>query len=100
MKFFYFITDETVPHVIYSNRHELRSINLHTFVGKPLILSLKNTIALDFFYKGNSSMIFWTDIIDDKIYRGTLIGGCEYINFYKQNYKMRVFYLKNIFFQL
>lgn len=23
-------------------------------------------------------MIFWTDIIDDKIYRGNLVSGCKY----------------------
>lgn len=75
------ISDGTVPYVIFSNRHELRSIDLQTMIGKPLILSLKNTIALDFFFTNQSSLIFWTDIIDDKIYRGTLIGGCKYTYF-------------------
>jgi integrin beta 2 len=44
---------------------------------KALISSLKNTIALDFFHTDEADTIFWTDVIDDKIYQGTLIGGCE-----------------------
>lgn len=63
--------------VIFSNRHELRGVDLKNLNVKALISSLKNTIALDFYYKDNTSMIFWTDVIDDKIYRGTLIGGCK-----------------------
>ncbi|KDR21144.1 hypothetical protein L798_04073, partial [Zootermopsis nevadensis] len=63
--------------VIFSNRHELRGVDLQTFNVKALISSLKNTIALDFYYKedSNTVVIYWTDVIDDKIYRGTLVGG-------------------------
>ena len=32
-------------------------------------------IALDFFHTAESDVIFWTDVVDDKIYRGTLVGG-------------------------
>ncbi|XP_068084350.1 prolow-density lipoprotein receptor-related protein 1 [Anabrus simplex] len=67
--------DSSVPYVIFSNRHELRSVDLHTFNVKALIMSLKNTIALDFYHTPEGNMIFWTDVIDDKIYRGTLISG-------------------------
>ncbi|XP_044727187.1 prolow-density lipoprotein receptor-related protein 1 isoform X2 [Chrysoperla carnea] len=67
--------DGAIPFVIFSNRHELRAVDLHTFNVKALISSLKNTIALDFYHAGNTTMVFWTDVIDDKIYRGTLIGG-------------------------
>jgi low-density lipoprotein receptor-related protein 1 (alpha-2-macroglobulin receptor) len=35
---------------------------------------LRNTIALDYLYTNVSTQIFWTDVIDDKIYRGYLIG--------------------------
>ncbi|GLH07806.1 LOW QUALITY PROTEIN: Putative vitellogenin receptor, partial [Gryllus bimaculatus] len=65
--------DSATPYVVFSNRHELRSVDLHTFNVKALIMSLKNTIALDFYYTKNTIWIFWTDVIDDKIYRGTLI---------------------------
>lgn len=41
---------------------------------KPLISSLKNTVALDFYVTRQKTFIFWTDIVDDKIYRGTLMG--------------------------
>jgi integrin beta 2 len=66
--------------VIFSNRHELRGVDLQTFNVKALISSLKTTIALDFYYQedSNTVAIYWTDVIDDKIYRGTLVGGCKY----------------------
>lgn len=68
-------TDPATPYVIFSNRHEIRGVDLNTFSVKTFISSLKNTIALDFYYKDKTNMVFWTDVIDDKIYRGTLIGG-------------------------
>lgn len=42
---------------------------------KALISSLKNTIALDFFHSKEGDVIFWTDVVDDKIYKGTLLSG-------------------------
>lgn len=63
------------PYVIFSNRHELRGIELNTFGLKSFISSLKNTIALDFYYTKNGDMVFWTDVIEDKIFRGTVVGG-------------------------
>lgn len=64
--------------MIFSNRHELRGIDLQSMQAKALISSLKNTIALDFYHTPEANMVFWTDVIDDKIYRGTMIGGCKY----------------------
>ncbi|KAF5306597.1 hypothetical protein FQR65_LT18530 [Abscondita terminalis] len=66
---------EGTPYVIFSNRHELRGVNLNNFNVKALISSLKNTIALDFYHSSDTDMVFWTDVIDDKIYSGTLVGG-------------------------
>lgn len=37
-----------------------------------MTLGLKNTVALDFFYSNGTYTLFWTDVVDDKIYRGTL----------------------------
>ncbi|XP_034243195.1 prolow-density lipoprotein receptor-related protein 1 isoform X1 [Thrips palmi] len=68
-------TDKATPFVIFSNRHELRGVDLHSQSPKALISSLKNTIALDFYHSETEDKIFWTDVIDDKIYRGTLVGG-------------------------
>ncbi|KAG8233639.1 hypothetical protein J437_LFUL001050, partial [Ladona fulva] len=65
--------DPSVPFVIFSNRHELRSVDLRTIQVKALISSLKNTIALDFYHTPTANIIYWTDVIDDKIYQGTLI---------------------------
>ncbi|XP_052130857.1 prolow-density lipoprotein receptor-related protein 1 isoform X2 [Frankliniella occidentalis] len=67
--------DKATPYVIFSNRHELRGVDLHSHSSKALISSLKNTIALDFYHAKKEDKIFWTDVIDDKIYCGTLVGG-------------------------
>ncbi|KAK3853890.1 hypothetical protein Pcinc_039590 [Petrolisthes cinctipes] len=73
--------DGATPYLIFSNRHELRSISLKRSEGesetnmKALITSLKNTIALDFYHSSVGDVIFWTDVVDDKIYRGTLMAG-------------------------
>ncbi|KAF4524352.1 hypothetical protein B566_EDAN007528 [Ephemera danica] len=66
-------TDPATPYVIFSNRHEVRGVDLQNFQMKALISSLKNTIALDFLHTNETDTIFWTDVIDDKIYQGTLI---------------------------
>ena len=57
------------PYVIFSNRQEIRSVDLKTLAVRDLFSSLRNTIALDFLYQLESVQIFWTDVIDDKIYR-------------------------------
>lgn len=66
-----------MPQIVFSNKHELRSIDLVTRDVKSLISSLKNTVTLDF-YRGNdgTDTLFWTDVMDDKIFKGTIIGGC------------------------
>ncbi|XP_038049226.1 prolow-density lipoprotein receptor-related protein 1-like [Patiria miniata] len=61
-------TDPAIPYLIFSNRNQLRRINLHTKDYNVLVFNLRNTIALDFNY--NTSEVYWTDIVDDKIYRG------------------------------
>ncbi|XP_030747153.1 prolow-density lipoprotein receptor-related protein 1 [Sitophilus oryzae] len=68
-------TDGAQPFVAFSNRHELRGIDLHNFGQKAFISSLKNTIALDFYHNNGSDMLFWTDVLDDKIYRGQVVSG-------------------------
>jgi low-density lipoprotein receptor-related protein 1 (alpha-2-macroglobulin receptor) len=67
--------DKTPAYAIYSTRNELRSVDVRSSIMRPLISSLKNTIALDFYHTRETEFIFWTDVVDDKIYRGTLIGG-------------------------
>lgn len=68
-------TDPATPYVIFSNRHELRSVDLNTMSLRALITGLKNTIALDFFHSDSGDMLYWTDVVDDKIYRGSVISG-------------------------
>ncbi|XP_071101709.1 prolow-density lipoprotein receptor-related protein 1-like isoform X1 [Haliotis cracherodii] len=64
--------NDSVPiYIIYSNRHEIRRYDLGTMNYISLVSGLRNTIALDFHYADNA--IFWTDVVDDKIYRGQMI---------------------------
>lgn len=49
--------DPAIPYVIFSNRHELRGVDLHTFNVRALISSLKNTIAVDFYHSADADMV-------------------------------------------
>ncbi|XP_023030772.1 low-density lipoprotein receptor-related protein 1 [Drosophila willistoni] len=63
------------PYVIFTNRQDIRGINLKNMAVSSFYSSLRNIIALDFLYSNESSVeIYWTDVIDDKIYRGQLVG--------------------------
>lgn len=66
--------DPSVPMVIFSSRTEIRGINLRTGVSRPLVTSLKNAISLDFHFEGDQRFIFWADVLENRIYRGTIIG--------------------------
>lgn len=61
------------PLLIYSNRHEIRSINLQNEYANLLLSGLKNSIALDYLFSEEQTYIFWTGVFDDKIYRGELL---------------------------
>ncbi|XP_030387623.1 low-density lipoprotein receptor-related protein 1 [Scaptodrosophila lebanonensis] len=67
-------TAEDDPYVIFTNRQDIRGINLKTSSANNFYTSLRNIIALDFLYTNESVEIYWTDVIDDKIYRGQLVG--------------------------
>ncbi|XP_037542041.1 low-density lipoprotein receptor-related protein 1B [Nematolebias whitei] len=56
--------------IIFSIRHEIRRIDLHRRDYSLLVPGLRNTIALDFHF--NHSLLYWTDVVEDKIYRGKL----------------------------
>uniref|UniRef100_A0A8C6YMZ9 EGF-like domain-containing protein n=1 Tax=Nothoprocta perdicaria TaxID=30464 RepID=A0A8C6YMZ9_NOTPE len=58
------------PFIIFSNRHEIRRIDLQRGDYSVLVPGLRNTIALDFHL--NQSSLYWTDVVEDKIYRGKL----------------------------
>lgn len=62
--------DPFKPFIIFSNRHEIRRIELHKGEFSVLVPGLRNTIALDFHL--NQSTLYWTDVVEDKIYRGKL----------------------------
>lgn len=64
--------DPDPEYLIFSNRHEMRSVDLSNHNYAALVSGLHNTVALDFYY--NKSLIFWTDVADDKIFRGKLQG--------------------------
>lgn len=61
------------PIVLFSNRNQIRSINLQTNSAHLLLSELKNSIALDYLYELDQIFIFWVDVIDDRLYRGELI---------------------------
>ncbi|XP_062842266.1 low-density lipoprotein receptor-related protein 1 isoform X2 [Trichomycterus rosablanca] len=63
-------TDLFKPFIIFSNRHEIRRIDLHRGEFSVLVPGLRNTIALDFHL--SESALYWTDVVEDKIYRGKL----------------------------
>lgn len=62
--------DPFKPFIIFSNRHEIRRIDLHKGEFSVLVPGLRNTIALDFHL--SESTLYWTDVVEDKIYRGKL----------------------------
>lgn len=67
-----------MPQIIFSNKHEIRGIDLVSRDVKSLISSLKNTVTLDFYHDVNGTdTLYWTDVVDDKIFRGTIIGGSK-----------------------
>ena len=67
---FFLPPDPFKPFIIFSNRHEIRRIDLHKGEFSVLVPGLRNTIALDFHL--NQSTLYWTDVVEDKIYRGKL----------------------------
>lgn len=68
--FFADLTDPFEAFIIFSIRHEIRRINLQRGDYSLLVPGLRNTIALDFHY--SQSLLYWTDVVEDKIYRGKL----------------------------
>uniref|UniRef100_A0A8C1T6V9 Low density lipoprotein receptor-related protein 1Ab n=1 Tax=Cyprinus carpio TaxID=7962 RepID=A0A8C1T6V9_CYPCA len=74
-------TDPFKPFIIFSNRHEIRRIDLYKGEFSVLVPGLRNTIALDFHL--NQSSLYWTDVVEDKIYRGKLSeNGGKLIHFF------------------
>ena len=68
----FFDSDEEPVFLIFSNRHEMRSVDLSNHNYAALVSGLHNTVALDFYFE--KKYIFWTDVADDKIFRGKLQG--------------------------
>lgn len=62
-------------HVIFSRRHEIRQQNVRTLEEQSLVTGLRNTIGMDFLWE--KKWLFWTDVGDDKIYRGTILPNSE-----------------------
>lgn len=56
----------------YDQHHQQQHSGKHS---RTLIGGLKNTIGLDFYYSDSESYIFWTDVIDERIYKGTITNG-------------------------
>ena len=56
--------------IVFSIRHDISKIDLEGPVYSSLASGLRNPIAIDFHYE--KKYIFWTDVVDDKVYRGLL----------------------------
>ncbi|TRY82421.1 hypothetical protein DNTS_016378 [Danionella cerebrum] len=68
-----FSTDPFEAFIIFSIRHEIRRINLQRGDYSLLVPGLRNTITLDFHF--SQSLLYWTDVVEDKIYRGKMSEG-------------------------
>ncbi|XP_063629184.1 prolow-density lipoprotein receptor-related protein 1-like [Cydia splendana] len=67
-------TEKATPLLVFSNRHEVRAVELPSLTSRALISSLKNTVALDWKRTGDQVTLYWTDVVDDHIYSGTVQG--------------------------
>ena len=65
-------TSSVQPLIVFSNRHELRTIDLRRSLVRTLISNLKDTIVMDYLHRDDKTFLFWTDWADDKIYSGLL----------------------------
>lgn len=45
---------------------------MRTFSTRVLTGGLKNTIALDFYHHNGTNIIYWTDVLDDKIFKAVV----------------------------
>lgn len=71
------------PLLVFSTRHEIRGLELPGLGVRTLISSLKNTIALDWYRDPTNGTVslYWTDVVDDTIYRGVVLGNGERLHF-------------------
>ncbi|KAF0300268.1 Prolow-density lipoprotein receptor-related protein 1 [Amphibalanus amphitrite] len=69
--------DDSPPLLMFSNRFELRTVQLRTLKVTSALSGLKNAIAFDYLYgtTDGALTVFWSDITHDKIFRGTLSNG-------------------------
>ncbi|CAG9793152.1 unnamed protein product [Diatraea saccharalis] len=57
--------------IVFSNRHEVRGLQLPAMTSRALLSALKNTVAIDYLHSSPPTL-YWTDVADDKIYSGAL----------------------------
>lgn len=71
-----------IPLLVFSNRHEVRGVELPALSVRVLLADLKNTIALDWRRErggGGRVRLYWTDVVDDNIYSGLIVGNGQYV---------------------
>ncbi|XP_038048622.1 very low-density lipoprotein receptor-like isoform X1 [Patiria miniata] len=61
------------PLILFANRHDIRSFDVHTRLYRPLYSNLESAVALDFDVQSDS--LLWTDVADEKIYVGDFQAG-------------------------
>lgn len=92
------LSDSFEAFIIFSIRHEIRRIDLHKRDYSLLVPGLRNTIALDFHF--SHSLLYWTDVVEDKIYRGKLsdTGGKKKVSRFYSALNLKIFW--SIFYNI
>lgn len=69
-------TLNATPLLVFSNRHEVRALELTTLSVRALVSSLRNAISLDWRMDPEAGVprLYWTDVGDDNIYTGLIRG--------------------------
>ncbi|KAF5288914.1 hypothetical protein FQA39_LY03793 [Lamprigera yunnana] len=62
--------------LLFANRKDVRQISLDNQIMTSIVNSTKSATALDFVFK--TKTIFWSDAIDQKIYKAPLIEGTKF----------------------
>uniref|UniRef100_A0A0K2T8A8 EGF-like domain-containing protein n=1 Tax=Lepeophtheirus salmonis TaxID=72036 RepID=A0A0K2T8A8_LEPSM len=67
--------DTSRPVLLFSTLDEIRSVDLKTRYTRSVISNLRNAVVLDFYHTRIRDHVYWIDVVDNKIYRGTLLAG-------------------------
>ncbi|XP_045762403.1 prolow-density lipoprotein receptor-related protein 1-like [Maniola jurtina] len=58
--------------LVFSTRHEVRGVELPALRSRGLLASLQGSVALAWAREAGALRLYWTDVVEGAIYRGTL----------------------------